>query len=142
MQTFLTFSINSFDNTTINLRFIDSYTHLSTSLDGIVKSLLNKDTDINSIKKRFPFLFQYFHDKSLKLLRKGVYPYDYIDENWENKLKEKDLPNTEYFHSSLSHTKCSIKDYNYAKEIYNYFNCKNIKDYNNLYVKTDVLFIS
>ena len=116
MQTFLTFSINSFDNTTINLRFIDSYTHLSTSLDGIVKSLLNKDTDINSIKKRFPFLFQYFHDKSLKLLRKGVYPYDYIDENWENKLKEKDLPNTEYFHGRLSHTKCSIKDYNYAKE--------------------------
>ena len=112
MQTFLTFSINSFDNTTINLRFIDSYEHLSASTNGIIKSLLNKDTDINSIKNKF----QYFNDKSLKLLRKGVYPYDYIDENWENKLKEKDLPNTEYFHGRLSHTKCSIKDYNYAKE--------------------------
>ena len=59
MQTFLTFLINTFDNTTINLRFIDSYKHLSTSLDVIVKSLLNKDTDINSIKNKFPFLFHY-----------------------------------------------------------------------------------
>ena len=47
METFLTCSINIFDNTIINLRFVDSYKHLTSPLDGIVKSLLNKDADIN-----------------------------------------------------------------------------------------------
>ena len=41
MQTFLTFSINTFDNTIITLRCIDSYKHLTFHLDGLVKSLLN-----------------------------------------------------------------------------------------------------
>ena len=88
-------------------------------LDGIIKSLLNKDTNINSMKNKFPSLFQYFGDKALKLLGKGVYPYDYMDQYWENKLKEKNyqILNIEYFHSSLSNTKCSIDDYNYAKEV-------------------------
>ena len=129
METFLTFSINIFDNTIITLRLIDSYKHLSSSLDAIVKSLLNKDTDINSIKNKFPFLFQYFDDKALKLLRKGAYPYDYMDENWKNKLKQKELPNIKYFHSILADTKCSSSDYSYAKETFNYFECKNAKYY-------------
>ena len=98
--------------------------------------------DINSLNRKFPLLFQYFGDKALKLLRKGVYPYDYMDEDWKNKLKEKELPDIIYFHSSLRNTKCSIDDYNYAKEIYNYFDCKNTKDCNDLYVKTDVLLLA
>ena len=142
METFLIFSINVFDNTIINLRFVDSQKHLTSPLDGMFKSLFNKDTDINSIKNKFPSLFQYFGDKALKLLRKGVQPYDYTDEDQENKLKEKELPDIEYFHSSLSNTKCSIDDYNYAKEVYKLFRCKKIKDYNNLYVKTDVLLLA
>ena len=130
METFLTFSINN----KLKIYWFP--------LDGIVKSLLNKDTDINSIKSKLPSLSQYFGDKTIKLLRKGVYPYDYMDENWENKSEEKKLPNIEYFHSSLSNTNFSIDDYNYAKEIYNFFGCKKIKDYNNLYVKTAVLLLA
>ena len=95
---------------------------MTSPLDAIIKSLLNKEADINSIKNKFPSLFQYFGDKALKLLI--VYPYDYMDEDWENKLKEKELLGIEYFHSSLSNTKCSIDDYNYAKEIYKIFGCK------------------
>ena len=91
METFLIFSINNFNNTIITLRFIDSYRQLSTSLDVLVKSVLSKETDINLIKNKFLSLFQYFDDNALKLLRKGVYPYDYMDVNWRNKLKEKEL---------------------------------------------------
>ena len=58
------------------------------------------------------------------------------------KMKEKEWPDIKYFHSSLTNTKCSIDDYSYANKIYNYFNCKNIKDYNDLYVKTDVLLLA
>ena len=74
----------------ITLRFIDSYKHLSSSLDVLVRSFLNKDKNIDLIKNEFPSLFQYFDDKALKLLRKGVYPYDCMDEDWENKSKEKE----------------------------------------------------
>ena len=142
---FYIFPINNFDNTIITLRILDSYKHLSSSLDVTVKSLLNKDTGINSVKSKFPSLFQYFdyyHYNTLKLLRKRVYPYDNMNENWENKLKEKELPDIKYFNSSLSNTKCCINDYSYEKEIYNYFKCKNIKDYDDFHVKTDILLLA
>ena len=71
-----------------------------------------------------------------------MFPYDYIDEDWENKLKEKKLPDIKYFDSSLNKTKCPTYDYNYAEEVYKYFNCKEITDYSDLYVKTDVLLLA
>ena len=40
METFLTFSITNFNNTGINFRFIDSYKHLTSSLGGLVNSLV------------------------------------------------------------------------------------------------------
>ena len=52
-----------------------------------------------------------------------------MDENWKNKLKEKELPDIKYFHSSVANTKCSSSDYSYAKETFNYFECKNAKYY-------------
>ena len=92
IQKFLTFSITNFNNSGMNLRFIDSCKHLTSSLDGLVNSLLNKDTNVQSIKSKFSLLFQNFKYDAMKLLRKGVYTYDYMDEDWENKWKEKELP--------------------------------------------------
>ena len=138
MERFLTFSINNFNGTSINSRFIESYKHLAYPLDCLVNYLFNKDTNIQSIKTKFSSFFQHFNDKAVKL-RKGIYPYDYIDEDWENKLKQKEIPDIKYFHSSLNNAKCSVDDYNYAKEIYNYFGCEEISHYNDLSVKTDVL---
>ena len=63
-----------------------------------------------------------------------------MDEDLENKLKEKELPNIKYFHSSLNNTKYSVDDYNYAKVLYKYFNCEDICNYNDLYAK--IVFIS
>lgn len=86
--------------------------HLSASPDVLVNSLIIKDTDINSMKNKFPSLFCFFHEKyALRILRKGVCPYDYMDKDWENKLREKELPNIKYFNSTLTNTKCSQKDY-------------------------------
>ena len=130
IETFLTFSISNLNNTGINLRFIDSYKHLKSSLDVLINSLLNKDTNIQSIKTKFSSLFQYFKDDARNLLRKGVYPYDYMDEDWENKFKEKELPDIKYCHSSLNSIKCSVDDYNYAKELYKFFSREDICNYN------------
>ena len=62
METFLTFPITDFNNTCINLRFADSYKHLTSSLDGLVNSLLNKDANIQSIKNKFSSFFQQCKD--------------------------------------------------------------------------------
>ena len=62
METFLTFSITNFNNTIINLRFIDSYKRLTYPLDSLVNYLFNKDTNIQSIKTKFSSLFQHFKD--------------------------------------------------------------------------------
>ena len=61
METFLSFSVTNFDITGINLTFIDSYKHLASSLD----SLLNKDTNIQSIKTKSSSIFQYFKDDAI-----------------------------------------------------------------------------
>ena len=78
----------------------------------------------------------------MKLLRKGVYPYDYMDEDWENKLKEKELLDIKYFCSSLNNTKCSVDDCNYAKELHKYFSCEDICNYNDFYVQTHVFLLA
>ena len=65
-----------------------------------------------------------------------------MDEDWENKIKtNKKLPDIKYFDSSLNNTECPTNDYNYAPEIYDYFECEEIIDYNDLSVKTDVLLL-
>ena len=61
-----------------------------------------------------------------------------MDEDWENKIK---LPDIKYFDSSLNNTDYPTNDYNYAPEIYDYFECEEIIDYNDLSVKTDVLLL-
>ena len=139
METFSTFSITNFNGTGgINLRFTDLYKHLMYPLDSLANYLLNKDTNTQSIKTKFSSLFSHFNNKAVKLLRQGVFPYNYMNKDWENKLKERKLPDIKYFHSSLNNTNCPTDDYNYAQEIYDYFECAEIIDYNDLYVKTDV----
>ena len=48
--------------------------------------------------------------KKKKKKRKGEFCCDYMDQDWENKLKEKEWPDIKYFHISLNNTKCSVDD--------------------------------
>ena len=65
-ETFLTFPITDFNNTCINLKFVDSYKHLTSSLDGLVNSLLNQDANMQSIKNKFLSFFQQCEDDAKK----------------------------------------------------------------------------
>ena len=38
------------------------------------------------MKSKFSSLFQYCKDDAKQLSRKGVFPYDYMDEDWKNKF--------------------------------------------------------
>ena len=121
-ETLYSLMIYNFCNKRIKLKFIDSSRHLLFSLDKLTNYLSNKygndshnsEETINTLKQNFLSMYQYFGDDFLYLLRKGVFCYEYMDDNWEDKLKENILPDIEYFHSTLNNAKCSKSDHDYA----------------------------
>ena len=68
--------------------------------------------------------------------RKGVYPYDWVDENWEDKMKTTEFPPQETFYSKLKQEGISDEDYITAKEVIDN-NCKTFADYTIMYLKQD-----
>ena len=78
-----------------------------------------------------------YSDKQKKLiLKKGVYPYEYID-NY-NRFDEKKLHYKDAFYSSLNESGIKDTEYKHAEEVWKEFNIKNIGEYHDLYLKTDV----
>ncbi|CAG8625073.1 9444_t:CDS:1, partial [Paraglomus occultum] len=71
--------------------------------------------------------------------RKGVYPYEYIDSH--DRFSETKLPPFHEFHGKLK-GKISQEDYDYAQKVWNKFECKNLGEYHDLYLKTDVLVLT
>ena len=73
---------------------------MSTSLSSLVDNLseINIKESINELIKKFPNTHRFCHrdlNKFVLLLRKGVYPYQYMD-SWK-KFKEKSLPDKNLF---------------------------------------------
>ena len=79
-------------------------------------------------------------DKFIMILRKGVYPYEYIDE-W-NKFNEKVLPGKESFYSNLTLENISEIDYAHANNVFKKFNINNLGEYHDLYVRSDTLLLA
>ena len=79
-------------------------------------------------------------NKFIMLLRKGVYPYEYIDE-WD-KFNEKIIPSKESFYSNLTLENISETDYAYANNVFKKFNINNLGEYHDLYVRSDTLLLA
>ena len=79
-------------------------------------------------------------DKFIVLLRKGVYPYEYIDE-WD-KFNEKIIPSKESFNSNLTSENISEIDYAHANNVFKIFNINNLGEYHDLYVRSDTLVLA
>ena len=79
-------------------------------------------------------------NKFTLLLRKGVYPYEYMD-SWE-KFDETSLPNKEAFYSSLDMEDITDVDYRHAKRVFKSLNNKILGDYHDLYVQGDTLLLA
>ena len=73
------------------------------------------------------------------LLRKAVFPHEYLTS--ESVLKQNCLPSKDKFYSSLKQSHITDEDYAFAKKIFIEAKCRNIEDYLNLYLKTDVLLL-
>ena len=74
------------------------------------------------------------------LLRKGVYPYEYIN-NWE-RFNETSLPNKESFYSSLNMENINDIDYRHGNNVFKKFKLKNLGEYYDLYVQSDTLLLA
>ena len=74
------------------------------------------------------------------LLRKGVYPYEDMD-NWE-KFDETTLPPKEAFYSNLNLEDISDEDYAHAQKVWDVFEIKNLGEYHDLYVQSDTLLLA
>ena len=114
-----------------HLTFIDSFQFMSSSLEKLVSNLPRESLKYTS--KRF---------KGLKLdlmAKKGVYPYDYMDSF--KKFKEQ-LPTKEEFYSILNDEHISDEDYQHAQNVWNKFNLKNMGEYHDLYLQSDILLLA
>ena len=79
-------------------------------------------------------------NKFVMLLRKGVYPYEYMD-GWD-KFNEKLIPSKESFYSSLTLENTTEIDYIHANNVFKTFKLNNLGDYHDLYIKSDTLLLA
>ena len=116
------------------LRFLDSFRFMPSSLDALSKNL--KDDQCCEMAEAYGEQSEQF-----KLLRKkGTYPYDYMDSI--ERLDETKLPPKDAFYSKLNDSGISDEEYEHAKNVWNEFNCKTMRDYHDLYNKSDVLLLA
>ena len=114
-----------------HLTFIDSFQFMGSSLEKLVSNLPRQSLKYTSQK---------FKGKKLDLMvRKGVYPYDYMDSF--DKFNEQ-LPKKEEFHSILNNEHISDEDYKHAQNVWNTFSPKNMGEYHDLYLASDVLLLA
>ena len=71
------------------------------------------------------------------LLKKGVYPYEYMDSF--KRLDETKLPPMGAFYSKLSGEGISNENYEHAQKVWKEFGCNTMRDYLKLYNESDVL---
>ena len=74
------------------------------------------------------------------LLRKGIYPYEYIGSR--KKSNENTIPPKEAFYSELNLDGISDADYEHVKKVWEAFEIKNLGEYHDLYVQCDILLLA
>ena len=113
------------------IRFLDSFKLMASFLEGLVGNL-GLEKLIETRKE--------FGGKAELLSRKGIYPYDYM--NGIKKFSEEKLPPKEELFSKLNDCGVSDEDFDHAKRIWKEFEVKNLGEYHDLYLKSDVLLLA
>ena len=128
------------------IRISDSCRFIQDSLSNLVDNLPElkiKEIDNDVLIKRFYNTYQLSKDDINKfklLLRKGIYPYEYVD-NWK-RFNEKELPLKDKFYSTLNLEDISDDDYAHAINVWNTFNISNLGEYHHLYAKLDTALLA
>ena len=93
--------------------------------------------------KRFASTYEFCNNdlnKFVLLLRKGVYPYEYMN-TWE-RFSEISLPSKDDFYRNLNMEDISDIDYRHANNVFKGFKLENLRDYHDLYVQSDTLLLA
>ena len=117
----------------IELRFKNSFKLMSSSLDSPTNNL------VRGGKKLFGFE-DYSELQYGLLIRKGVYPYEYIN-SWD-RFEETQLPPISAFYSNLNMSSISEEDYQHAQRVWKEFEIHNLGDYHDLYLRRDVVLLA
>ena len=128
------------------IRISDSCRFVQDSLPNLVDNLserkINKiDNDV--LIKRFYNTCQLCNNDINKfnlLLRKGIYPYEYMN-SWK-RFNETELPSKDNFYSTLNLEDISYDDYAHAINVWNTFNISNLGEYHDLYIKLDTALLA
>ena len=107
-----------------DIRFIDSFRFMATSLDSLVSNLQ---------KEFFLNLSRYYQGEQLQLLLRKVYSHDWCDSI--GKLTSTKLPPKEAFYSKPNDTNITEEDYQHAQKVWVTLNMKTMRSYLNLYLK-------
>ena len=116
-----------------NLRFIDSFQFLSTSLENLVLLLLKSGGE------KFAHTIKHLGNHDF-IFAKCVYPYSYM--TGPEKFGETQLPPIEAFHNTLDDQALSQEDYSRAQQIWAHYNMKILQNYHDHYLLSDVLLLA
>ena len=150
MQTYMSFSVGhktsyfdtkagkQVDREYMNLRFIDSFGFMASSLNQLVVDLKQSGLD------KFRNTSQEFCsdvEVTELMTRKGVYPYSFMDGYDKFDIDPFTLTKSD-FRNDLTGEDISDCDYEFYKDICGKFNIKTLGEYHDLYLKSDVLLLS
>ena len=128
------------------IRISDSCRCMQDSLSNLVDNLSElkiKEIDNDVLIKRFYNTYKLSKNDINKfklLLRKGEYPYEYMD-SWK-RFNEKKLPSKNKFYNTLNLADISADGYAHAINVWNTFDIKNLGEYHDLYVKLDTALLA
>ena len=98
---------------------------------------------LNGLIKKFPNKHQFCNgdiNKFFLLLRKGFYPYEYIDSR--ERFDETSLPGKKAIYSEFYLKDITNEDYTHAQKVLEEFKLKNLDDYHDLNVQSDTLLLA
>ena len=126
-------------------KFIDNLRSMLASLSCLLDDLseINKKIQLTELSEKFPNTYRFcnrYLNKFSLLLRKGAYPYEYMD-SW-GRFKETELPDKESFYSELNKESITDEDYVHAQKVWEVFKIKNLGKYHDLYVQSDTLHLA
>ena len=109
--------ISQIDKKETENKFTDNMRSMVSSLSQSIDKVSEIDKKISyaALIEKFPNTYQLCNkdlNKFELLLRKGVYPYEYMD-SWK-RFKEKSLPDKESFYSELNKEHITDEDYAHA----------------------------
>ena len=116
------------------IRFIDSYQFLSSSLDALVATLDSLPLTEQRMRARFPGI------SDAIIRRKGVFPYSYF--NSPARLEESCLPPIAAFRNDLSGAECTPEQYAHAQLAWSELGCRCLRQYLVVYLHLDIYLLA